>query len=112
VGTMFTYRNGSAASAGTYWNIVDGRRVDVCGEAILMGRNPSMYLKVPVGFMLAIIPVAGLLYIVLMPFLGMTVVASVVGAKFLNGLSGIVGKNISFGWKPKNAYLSGKKKFM
>jgi hypothetical protein len=109
---MFTYRNGYTVTAGTYWNVVDGRRVDVCGEAILMERSPSMYLKAPVGFMLAAIPVAGLIYIVLMPFLGMTAVATVVGVKILNGLSGIVGKSISFGWKPKNAYLSGKKKFV
>jgi len=109
---MFTYRNGYTVTVGTYWNVVDGRRVDVCGEAILMGRNSSTYLKMPVGFMLAASPVVGLIYIIVMPFLGMTAIATIIGVNILNGLSGIVGKNISFGWRPKNAFLSGKKRSM
>jgi len=106
---VFTYRNGYTVTTGTYWNIVDGRRVDVCGEAILIGKNPSTYLKASVGYILAAILVAGLIYILLMAFFGMMAVASVVGVKILNGLSGSVEKRVFFGWSPKNAYISGEK---
>ncbi len=62
--------------------------------------------------MLAAIPIVALIYTVLMPFLGMTTIALVVGVKMLNGLSGIAGKNISFGWRHKNVYFSGEERFL
>ncbi len=107
---MLTYKNGQTVRTGTYWDVVSGRRIEVSGEAVLAGTRASTYLKASTGLMLLTAPVAGLLYVVLMPFLGMTAIASIVGVSILNSLSELVGKSISFGWRPKSAYLSGKKK--
>jgi len=36
--------------------------------------------------------------------------AAVAGRKVLGGVASVAGKTISFGWKPMEAYLAGKKK--
>ncbi len=55
---------------------------------------------------IATAPFIGLAYIVSLPF----VFAYAIGTAALNGLLGMAGKSASFGWRPTEAYLAGKKK--
>jgi len=107
---MFAYKSGQIVATGTYWDFRNGRRIDVGGQAVLAGGKESTYLRVPPAVMLLSVPFIALLYVVLMPFLGMTAIVSIAGARILSGSSDMVGKSLSFGWRPGNAYLSGKKK--
>jgi hypothetical protein len=45
-----------------------------------------------------------------MPFIGIAALAALTGRFVLGGLYNLAAKSVSFGWRPKNAYLSGKKK--
>lgn len=107
---MLTYRGGNRVGKGTYWDLKSGQRVDVDGEALLPGDSGATYLKMPSGLMLLTGPVIGLIYVVFLPFIGIAVVATVVGRKLVEGMANLIGKSLSFGWRPKNAYLAGKKK--
>ena len=51
-------------------------------------------------------PFIGLAYIIALPF-GF---AYAIGLAAVNGVLGFAGKEASFGWRPTEAYLSGKKK--
>ncbi len=59
---------------------------------------------------LASVPFIGLAYLVMLP-VGFAAVLIIGGINlFLNVLGGILGKNMSFDWRPMEAYFSGKKK--
>lgn len=59
---------------------------------------------------LASVPFIGLAYLVMLP-VGFAAALIIGGTNLiLNGLSGILGKNMSFDWRPMEAYFSGKKK--
>jgi len=60
--------------------------------------------------MLLASPLIGLLYVVLLPFIGMATLAVLAGRKALGAGAGAAGKTVSFGWRPVEAYLAGRKK--
>ena len=107
---MLTYKGGNRVSRGTYWNLRKGLRVDVAEEDILPGDAASTFLRMPVAVMLLSGPVIGLLYAILLPIIGIATVAAFAGRSIARGTYNLFAKSISFGWQPKNAYLSGKKK--
>jgi len=107
---MLTYKGGNRVSKGTYWNLRKGLRVDVAAEDILPGDAASTFLRMPVAVMLLSGPFIGLLYSILMPIIGIATVAAFAGRGILRGMYNLVAKSVSFGWRPMNAYLSGKKK--
>jgi hypothetical protein len=110
VGTMLTYKGGNRVEKGTYWDVVSGRRIDVVGEAVLAGGGATTYVKVPAGVALLSMPIIGLIYVVLMPFIGMMAITTIASGRVLGGIADGIGKSLSFGWRPGNAYLSGKKR--
>jgi hypothetical protein len=107
---MLTYKGGDKVAEGTYWELSSGQRIDVANEAILSGGNSSTYLRISAGFMLLAGPIIGLLYVVLLPFIGIATVTAVAARKVVGGLFDLIGKSLSFGWRPRTAYLAGKKK--
>lgn len=107
---MLTYKGGNKVGEGTYWDLSNGRRIDVAGEAVLSGDGSCTYYRVSPGVLLLLGPVAGLLYVLLLPFIGIGTIALLAVRKVLGGVLGFIGKSLSFGWRPKEAYLSGKKK--
>lgn|SRR5512147_1487205 len=107
---MLTYKGGNRVGKGTYWNLRKGLRVDVVEDDILPGDTASTFLRMPVAVMLLSGPFIGLLYAILMPVIGIVTVAAFAGRSILRGMYNLVAKSISFGWQPKNAYLTGKKK--
>jgi len=106
---MLTYKGGQKVGKGTYWDLANGRRIDVLREAVLAG-GTAKYVKMSSGVMLLSGPVIGLLYTILMPFIGLATVATLAGCEILGSVYHVAEKSVSFGWHPSNAYLSGKKK--
>ncbi len=107
---MFICRGGHNAGKGTYWDIRNGRRVDLPQKGVLPGGNGSLYIRMPAGALLLAGPLIGLLYTALFPFIGLGVVLSAAARKAAGTIAGLLAKNLSFHWMPKNAYLTGKKK--
>ncbi|MGE5174346.1 MAG: hypothetical protein ACM3MD_11030 [Betaproteobacteria bacterium] len=107
---MLTSKGGQSVSKGTYWDLRKGHRVDIAHEGVLPGDETVTYFRMSSAVLLLLGPVIGLFYAILMPFIGIATVATLAGRKVLGALYNLVAKSISFGWQPKNAYLSGKKK--
>lgn len=107
---MFINKGGQRVNEGTYWEVLTGHRIDVAEEGMLPGAGKSTYIRMSSGMMLLAGPIIGLLYAILMPFIGIATVAILAGRKMLEGLSNLATKSVSFGWRPTNAYLAGKKK--
>ena len=55
-------------------------------------------------------PLMGLVYFITLPFIAIATVAAVVGKKVLTGTVDVARNLASFGWRPTEAYLAGKKK--
>jgi hypothetical protein len=107
---MLTYKGGQIVGKGTYWDLRNGHRIDVAQEDVLPGGNASTYLRMPPGVMPLLGPITGLLYVVLFPFIGLAVVLRAAGRRVAESMVNLVEKNISFHWRPRDAYLTGKKK--
>jgi hypothetical protein len=107
---MLSYKAGERVGKGTYWDLANGQRIDVEQEGILSGEVSSTYFRIPASMMLLAGPVIGLFYVLCLPFIGIATIASLATAKVVSGVLGLIGKSLSFGWRPREAYLSGKKK--
>ena len=55
-------------------------------------------------------PILGLLYAIALPFIGIATIAALIGRKVLGGVVALVGNLATFGWRPLEAHLGGKKK--
>lgn len=104
------YKGGQKVGKGTYWNVSDGTRVDIPDEGILPGDESITYKKVPPGIVLLAGPVIGLLYVIVMPFMAVATIVTLVGRKIVGSLLNLLGSLVSFGWRPREAHLTGKKK--
>jgi hypothetical protein len=107
---MMKYRAGQKVGKGTYWNISDGTRVDIEDEDTLPGDSTAAYTKFSPGVMLIAGPVIGLFYVIAMPFMAVGTILVMAGGKVLSGLVNVLGSLVSFGWRPSEAHLAGKKK--
>ena len=107
---MKRYKAGNRVGKGTYWDLASGKRIDVEQEAILSGGASSTYLRMPTSVMLIAGPIIGLLYVICLPFIGIATIATLATRALVGGLVNVIGKSLSFGWRPGEAYLAGKKK--
>jgi len=107
---MLTYKGGHKVGKGTYWDLANGRRIDVAREAVLAGGETATYVRMSSAVMLVSGPFIGLLYAILMPFIGIATAVVLAVRKVAGGLHNLLAKSISFGWQPRSAYLAGKKK--
>jgi len=55
-------------------------------------------------------PIVGLLYVVCLPFIAVATVIVLVARKAAGSVVGLMRNLASFGWRPMEAHLSGKKK--
>ncbi|MCL4536015.1 MAG: hypothetical protein M1610_00255 [Nitrospirae bacterium] len=55
-------------------------------------------------------PIIGLVYVISMPFIAIATIVILIGKKALSGILSLLRSLVSFGWRPSEAYLSGKKK--
>ncbi len=107
---MSKHRGGETVMPGTYWNLSSMGMVQVGREGALPGGAEAVYhrLPFPVAFVLVIL--FGGFYVLFFPLLiiGTSAYAAVV--RILGGISYQVRRTVSFGWRPTEAYLAGKKK--
>jgi len=96
--------------AGTYWNLSNGNRVQMEQEGVLPGSGTTRYIKAPVAVMLMSAPVIGLLFAVFLPFIGIAMTLRLIGKKLANTVTEAAAGSMSFGWRPIEAYLAGKKR--
>ena len=107
---MLTFKGGHTVGKGTYWDLANGRRIDVAREDVLAGGETATYVRMSSALMLVSGPFIGLLYAILMPFIGIATAVVLAVQKVAVGLYNLVAKSVSFGWQPRSAYLAGKKK--
>ena len=107
---MIRYNGGEKAGKGTYWNFTTGDRIDISTEGELPGDRRTTYLRLPATGVLVIGPVLGLLYAAFLPFIGIAMLIKVVGQKIAGGAFSSARSTASFGWRPSESYLAGKKK--
>ena len=100
---------GHTVQAGTYWNLTNGNRVQMEQEGVLPGSGTTRYLKAPVAMMLMAAPVIGLVFAVFLPFIGIVMTLNLVGKKLVQGVESAAAGSMSFGWRPIEAYLAGRK---
>jgi hypothetical protein len=103
-------KGGHTVKAGTYWNMMNGERVDMGQDGVLPGNGHTMYVKASSGVMLAAGPVLGLIFAVFLPFIGIAMTISLIGKKVAEGLANAAAGSVSFGWRPIEAYLAGRKR--
>ncbi len=107
---MFRFKGGQKVGKGTYWNVTDGKRVDIAAEGILPGDDNARYTRFPPGVVLLAGPLIGLFYVIAMPFIAVGTIVTLAGRKILGGVANLLGSLVSFGWRPSEAHLTGKKK--
>ncbi|NTW57558.1 MAG: hypothetical protein HGB21_01110 [Nitrospirae bacterium] len=103
-------KGGHTVQAGTYWNLADGNRVDMDQEGVLPGKGTEMYIKAPAAAALAAGPVIGLIFAVFLPFIGIAMTLGLIGRKLAEGVVSAAAGSVSFGWRPIEAYLAGRKR--
>jgi hypothetical protein len=101
---------GHTVKAGTYWNLANGSRVQLEQEGTLPGSGTTRYIKAPVAVMLMAAPVMGLVFAVFLPFIGIAMTLSLIGKKAASVATEAAAGSMSFGWRPIEAYLAGKKR--
>jgi hypothetical protein len=102
-------KGGHTVKAGTYWNLANGNRVQMEQEGVLPGSGTTRYIKAPVAVMLMAAPVIGLVFAVFLPFIAIAMTLTLVGKKLANMTADATKGSMSFGWRPIEAYLAGKK---
>jgi len=103
-------KGGQTAAAGTYWNLADGNRVDMDQEGVLPGKGSERFLNAPAAAALAAGPVIGLIFAVFLPFIGFAMTLGLVGRKLADDVVSAAAGSVSFGWRPIEAYLTGRKR--
>jgi hypothetical protein len=108
--TMLRHTGGQRVGSGTYWDVMNGARVDFDQEGTLPGGNGATYLKASSGAILLLGPIIGLAYVVVLPILGIVTALSLMMQRTVGGLFSLGKYLFSFGWRPSEAFLSGKNK--
>ena len=100
---------GQIVTAGTYWDLENGNRVQMDQEGALPGSGKTRYLKAPVAVMLMAAPIIGLVFAVFLPFIGIAMTLNLIGKKIVEGVVSSAAGSVSFGWRPIEAYLAGRR---
>ena len=107
---MLRHNGGDRVGKGTYWNLGNGERVDIKDEGVLPGEAGKTFYKMPAAAIIVVAPVLGLLYAAFLPFIGIAMFVKLVAQKLGGGAMETVQGSASFGFRPSESYLSGKKK--
>jgi hypothetical protein len=107
---MLRHSGGDRVGKGTYWNLGNGERIDIKDEGTLPGEARKTYYKMPAAAIIVVAPVLGLVYAAFLPFIGIAMFVKLVAQKIGGGAMETVQGSASFGFRPSESYLSGKKK--
>ena len=107
---MLKHNAGTKVGKGTYWNFSNGERIDISAEGVLPGSKNDVYYRLPATGIVALGPVLGLLYAAFLPFIGIAMLVKVILQKVATAVTAPTQRAASFGWRPSESYLAGKKK--
>ena len=107
---MLRHNGGDRVGKGTYWNLANGERVDIRDEGTLPGEASKTFYRMPAAAIIVAAPVLGLTYAAFLPFIGIAMFVKLVAQKIGGGAMETVRGSASFGFRPSESYLSGKKK--
>jgi hypothetical protein len=107
---MLRHSAGTRVGKGTYWNFSTGDRIDISDEGVLPGDRETVYYRLPATGIVALGPVLGLLYAAFLPFIGIAMLVKVIIQKVATSVAAPTQRAASFGWRPSESYLAGKKK--
>ena len=103
------HRGGEEVGKGNYWNFSTGERVSQDKDGILPGDTDTIYYKATPALILAAGPVLGLIYAAFLPFIGIAMVMRLAFSKLFSGRGEGLTKVAIFNWRPKEAYLAGRR---
>ena len=104
------YKGGMVVESGTYWNLETAERIDADGAVTLSGGTDTKYIKAHVLVAIMAGPVLGLVYALFLPFIGIVMTFSMLWEKIAEVAMDMAASSVSFGWRPIEAYLMGRKK--
>jgi len=78
-------------------------------EGMLPGDGQTRYIKAPAAVMILAAPVIGLVFAVFLPFIGIAMTVTLLAKKLAQGIASAAAGSMSFGWRPIEAYLTGRK---
>jgi len=107
---MLKHNAGTKVGKGTYWNFSNGERIDISTEGVLPGGGDTVYYRLPATGIVALGPVLGLVYAAFLPFIGIAMLVKVILRKVATAVTAPTQRAASFGWRPSESYLAGKKK--
>jgi hypothetical protein len=96
-------KGGHKTEKGTYWNVMTGEKVVLEQEGVLPGEGT--FIKAPTAVVLLAGPVLGLVYAIFLPFIGIAMTIALLARKAAEAGA----HTVSFGWRPVEAYLAGRK---
>ena len=107
---MLKHNGGDRVGKGTYWDLTNGERIDISAEGTLPGDVRKTYYRMPAAAVIVLAPVIGLLYAAFLPFIGIAMLVKLVGQKIGGGAMEMAHGGASFGFRPSESYLTGRKK--
>ncbi|MHB8843140.1 MAG: hypothetical protein ACYC7L_00150 [Nitrospirota bacterium] len=104
------YKGGQRVETGTYWDTSTGERIEVEQAQALPGSDHTIYIKAKSGLILIAGPILGLVFAIFLPFIGIVMSLGQLGRKVAGSAAGHAAQSVSFGWRPIEAYLTGRKR--
>jgi hypothetical protein len=105
---MARYSGGDSVGAGMYWNLKGMNVVGLKAEGILPGGEELSYRRLPAFVLFLLMIALGGVYVLFLPVLIIGTTIYTVGVRVFGSLFLQMRKSVSFGWRPSEAYLSGK----
>ena len=105
---MTRYSGGDSVGAGMYWNPKSMNVVGLRTEGILPGGVELSYRRLPAFVLFLLMIALGGVYVLFLPVLIICTTVYMVGMRVFGSLFLQMRKSMSFGWRPSEAYLSGK----
>jgi hypothetical protein len=105
---MARYSGGESVSAGMYWNLRSMNVVGLRTAGVLPGGEELRYRRLPFVVLFLLMIVLGGVYILFLPVMIICTTIYMVGVRVFGSLLLQMRKSASFGWRPSEAYLSGK----
>jgi len=107
---MTRYSGGESVGAGMYWNLRSMNVVGLKTAGVLPGGEELRYRRLPFVVLFVLMIALGGLYILFLPVMIICTMVYMVGVRVFGNLFLQIRKSMSFGWRPSEAYLSGKGK--
>jgi hypothetical protein len=105
---MTRYSGGESVGAGMYWNLRSMNVVGLKTAGVLPGGEELRYRRLPFVVLFVLMIALGGLYILFLPVMIICTTIYMVGVRVFGSLLLQMRKSASFGWRPSEAYLSGK----